>query len=209
MWNPNQFAVVNPGQPVDLFQPQYDRVNIGTTVTGDYVLFANAKGASGITLIRGAATASVTKTDRDTSMTNSGVLPSKEFTCMGVNWGMAYASSATNLGTPAIDRRLVACNGYMRFRVVDADILILPLIAIPCLNPIMAVAATFTSATDLAIYSEACGGAGQAIYRLPVPITIQKNNNFNVTLTFDGTTTLTTSSDIYVFLHSFTRRPGQ
>src|SRR5207237_8695046 len=67
-FNMNAFSVVNPNAPVDIFQPQYDRVNLATSVTGDYALFAQLNGKSGVTLIRAAATATVTKTDRDTSM---------------------------------------------------------------------------------------------------------------------------------------------
>jgi len=205
-FNMSRFGVSNPNAPVDLFQPQWDRTEFGTTVTGDYALFSIPKGQTA-TLIRGATSGSYVKTDRDTSMQTAGFSPAKAFMAMGISIALIPASLATNIYTAPVDRRLLTSNGYMKISVIDASVFILPMIAIPLLNPVVAASSGDTGSLN---YWEAPGGGQNAsLYRLPVPITIGRNENFSCILTYDGTTTITTVHDIYVFLHTFMRRPGQ
>jgi hypothetical protein len=202
----SQFDVVNVNRPVDLFQPQYDRANFAVTTTGDTSFFSVPKGQAA-TLVRAAVTGSYVKTDRDTSMQTAGVAPAKAFMAMGISIAYMPASLATNVFTAQVDRRLMSANLYMKINVVDASVFVLPLIAIPLLNPVIALAGGETTGS---VYAEAPGGGPIAsLYRLPTPITIGANRNFSCTVTTDGTLTITTSHDMYVFLHTFMRRPGQ
>lgn len=188
--------------PEDLWQPLYDRVNITTSVPSALGFFATSKGQSA-TLITGTSAGTKVKTYRDTNIENSNVVPTKMFKIVGVSVG--YVHSNTLLTTNSQDRSLIRNGGYIQFRIVDKDILFLPLIFIPETNPIISASSTATATT---INSEA-GGGGQNVpmYRFPVPITLNPYENFTSQVNFDGTITLGATMDMYLILHAYMRRP--
>lgn len=119
-----------------------------------------------------------------------------------VGISMAYIHTAAGTVTNNNDRDLIRNNGYLTFRIVDKDILFLPLIAIPELNPVLSTTATGNNAI--------AGGGGNNVpmYKFPIPITLNPYENFQVNMTFDGgTTTITTTLDVAVVLQGFMRRP--
>ena len=189
--------------PEDLWQPLFDRVNIATTVPAENSFFAVPKGQAA-TLTRGTTTASVTKTARDTNLSNAAVVPAKMFKVMGLSLAYVHGTVANNDTNPN-DRSLFRGNAYFSWEIIDKTILTLPVIAIPELNPITGVSTVENATTVVADCGG--GGPGTALYRFPVPLVLMPYENFSVTIKVDGTVTLTTTMDVYVFLHAFMRRP--
>lgn len=186
--------------PEDLWQPLYDRVNLPVSLTGSINFYSSPKGQSA-TLIRGTSASSVVKTLRDTNMESANVVPTKLYKFVGIN--IAFVHSSKSAATNAADRALVRDGGYIRLRIVDKDLLILPLLCIPELNPISAVSTTATAST---IFGEV-GGGRASMYKFPVPITLQPYETFTVALEFDGTSTLSNTLDLYMVLQAYMRRP--
>jgi len=122
---------------------------------------------------------------------------------VGISIGFAHEDEGE--AANASDRDKIRTGGYFHFRIVDKDILYLPLVCIPEVNPISAVATTATSTTIIAC----AGGGGQNVpmYRLPVPITLEPYQNFLVEMLFDGTVTTTKAVDVILILQGFMRRP--
>jgi len=176
--------------PEDLYQPLYDRVNIATTVA-DASFFSVPRGQSA-TLITMATGASKTKTYRDTNMDTAGVVPTKMFKFIGISWACVHSDrdGAAN----AQDREYVRDGGYLQFKIVDKPILYLPLVALPELTPMVALTSTAQNALA------GGGGSGVSMYRLPVPITLNPFENFEVTFKFDGTITIANTVDVYLML---------
>lgn len=199
-----QYKTQRADLPEDLWQPLYDRVNIATTVPAQSAFFSVPKGQSA-TLITGTATASISKSYRDTNIETANVVPTKMFKFVGISLGFVHVSQAA--ATNPVDRAMVQQAGYLQFRIVDKDLLFIPLIAIPVLNPYAGVATTANATTINADN----GGAGQGVgmYKLPIPITLNPYENFSVTLNFTtaATVTLSNTLDLYVMLQGFQRRP--
>ena len=188
--------------PEDLWQPLYDRANIATSVPSQVSFFSTPRGQQA-TLIRGTSASSVSKTFRDTNMENANVVPTKMFKFVGISWAIVHSSR--NAATNAVDRELIRDGGYLHFRIVDKDLLYLPLIQLPELNPMTAVSTTATS-TTINAYAGG-GGANIPMYKLPIPITLNPFENFTLTLNFDGSITLSNTLDIYIILQGYMRRP--
>jgi len=188
--------------PEDLWQPLYDRVNVATTVPSALGFYATARGASA-TLITATTAASKVKTFRDTNIENANVVPTKMFKLVGVS--IAFVHSDPDAPLNSQDRNLLRNGGYLQLRIVDKDILYLPLITIPELNPIISAATTVNATT---INAEA-GGGGQNVpmYKFPIPITINPYENFTTQVNFDGTITIGATLDMYLFMHAYMRRP--
>ena len=197
------FRTQRTEEPEDLWQPLYDRVNVTTAVPGSVAFFANARGQTATLITGTAAAASKTKTYRDTNMENSNVVPTKMFKFIGLSVGIVHRTKTAI--TNAADRELVMEGGYVQFRIVDKDILFLPLIAIPLINPISAMATTVTATS--AIATNPGGGEGIAMYRFQIPITLNPYENFTVQFVYDGSITLSNSLDMYCILQGFQRRP--
>lgn len=199
-----QYRTQRAENPEDLWQPLYDRVNVAatTTVATPISFFGTPKGQSATLITGTAAAAAKSKTYRDTNMENSGVVPTKLFKFTGISLAFVhrYRSGANSDGNAA-DRAMILDGGYLQVRIVDKDLLFLPLLAIPVLDPIAGVSGTSNFATNPG------GGAGVAMYKLPIPITLNPFENFSVTMNFDGTITTSYSVDMYVFLQGFMRRP--
>ncbi len=187
--------------PEDLWQPLYDRVNVATTVPTSLGFFANPQGQT-VTLITNTTTsATVVKSYRDTNIQNANVVPTKLFKFVGISLGFVQIPTAAATATHEFDRELVIQGGYMQFKIVDKDILYLPLMGMPIINPIASTTATNTSSWSPG------GGQGNVMYKLPIPITLNPYENFQVVLYWPNGATLTNTLDLYVFLHGFMRRP--
>ena len=187
--------------PEDLWQPMYDRANYPAAGTSEIGFFATPRGQSA-TLITAGSAASKVKSYRDTNNENANVVPTKMFKIVGMSIGFVHSSytAATN----ADDRAKVRDGSYFQFRIVDKDILFLPTIFIPEVNPIMAASTTVTATT---ISSAVSGGGGASLYKFPIPITINPYENFSISLKVDGTVSVTNTLDVYVVLHAYMRRP--
>ena len=171
----------------------YDRCHFVTGTT-QLAFFAVQRGGTA-TLVTFAASAAKTKTYRDTNIDNANVVPTKLFKFVGMS--IAFCSENEDHLNNSLDRNKIRNGGYFTFRIVDKDILHLPMIAIPEVNPII----FGTAPTGCAV------GLYQGIYRFPVPITLNPYENFSVTLDFDTSITVTSAHDIYVIMHAFMRRP--
>ena len=146
-------------------------------------------------MITFAASAAKTKTYRDTNIDNANVVPTKLFKFVGMS--VAFCHQTEGIPDNPIDRDKIRNGGYFTFRIVDKDILHLPMLSIPEMNP-------FVIGTSL------CGaavGLYQGVYRFPVPITLNPYENFSVSLDFDTSITVNNPVDIYVIMHAFMRRP--
>lgn len=190
--------------PEDLWQPLYDRVNIATTVPSSLGFFSNAQGQTA-TLILATGAGSVVKGYRDTNIQNSNVVPTKLFKFVGISIGFVQVPTSAANATNILDRDLILQGGYLQFKIVDKDILYTPLINLPTINPYAAVSTTANNTNFVA--SNPGGGQGNLMYRLPIPITLNPYENFQVLVSWPQTTTLTTTMDMYVFLQGFMRRP--
>lgn len=188
--------------PEDLWQPLYDRVNYAAGGANTLSFFSIPRGQSA-TLITAGSAAAKAKTYRDTNMENAGVIPTKMFKFVGISWAMVHLTPATP--TNPADRDKLREGGYLHFRIVDKDLLYLPLIAMPECNP--QIAMSTTAATTTMIGGAGGGGANVPMYKLPIPITLNPYENFSLALNWDGTVTLTNAVDVYVILHGYMRRP--
>jgi hypothetical protein len=188
--------------PEDLWQPLYDRVHYPAAGSSELSFFSTPRGQSATLIVAGAAGAKV-KSYRDTNNENANVIPTKMFKIVGVS--LAYIHVISGVITDVNDRAAVREGSYLEFRIVDKDIIHLPVVAIPELNPIVAVATTATTST---MYSSV-GGGGQNVpmYKFPIPITINPYENFTVSMKLDGTVTTTSALDVVLILHAFMRRP--
>jgi hypothetical protein len=140
-------------------------------------------------------------------MDSAAVATTKLFKVVGVSLGFvhgtyAIASSSTN----EADRATVLNAGYIQFRIVDKDILYLPLKAFPLIDPTVALASTANNATIAS--ASAGGGPSIPMLKLAIPVTINPFENFLFNMNFDAAPALANTLDMYVFLHSYMRRPG-
>lgn len=188
--------------PEDLWQPLYDRANYAAAGSTELSFYSVPKGQTA-TLITAGSAATKTKTFRDTNMENANVVPAKMFKFVGVS--ISFMHVTQNAITNSDDRANIRDGAYFSLRIVDKDILFLPLLAIPETNPIGGVSTTATNASMNAV----AGGGGQNVpmYRFPIPITINPYENFTVAIKLDGTVTITNTLDVGLILHGFMRRP--
>lgn len=209
--------------PEDLWQPLYDRTSIVGSAAGvvpsSVSFFSVPKGqtaaliqtqtATTLTNANTGATVSKTKTYRDTNMDSANVVPTKMFKFVGIS--IAFVHNVKGAIPNGAEREMILTGGYFQFRIVDKDLLFLPLIALPELNPVVSAfgagGATAGALGSSAAHAGSGGGVGIPMYKLPVPITLNPYENFSVTMSFDGTITLANALDMYVILHGFMRRP--
>jgi len=185
--------------PEDLWQPLYDRVNYPALGVNALSFFSVARGQAANLIVGGAVVAGKIKTYRDTNMENSNVVPTKMFKFVGIS--LAFVHQTEGAVTNAVDRDIIRSGSYLLFRIVDKDILYLPLVALPEVNPYIIAGAAATLG--------AAGGGGQNVpmYRLPIPITLNPYENFNVTINIDGVVAASFAVDVYVMLQGYMRRP--
>lgn len=191
--------------PEDLWQPLYDRVNYAVGGANQASFYAVPKGQSA-TLLSTYTAATFTwaaaakgKTYRDTNIENSNVVPTKLFKTVGISWGIFH--SVLNAAGNAADREVIRQGGFLQFRIVDKDIIFLPLSLIPEVNPMIV-------STQTAVNAYA-GGGGQNVpmYKFPIPITLNPYENFLVLMQFDNSPAVTNTLDIQCVLHAYMRRP--
>lgn len=189
--------------PEDLWQPLYDRMDYPAAGTNSLAFFSVPQGQS-TTLIRAGATGTFAKTYRDTNMQNANVIPTKLFKFVGISLGFCHEDEGEDAN--ASDRDKIRSGGYLQFRIVDKDILFLPLVALPEVNPFV----TASSITATILGAAGGGGANVPMYKLPINITLNPYENFNFNLFWDSgaaPVTVTKAVDIYVILQGFMRRP--
>lgn len=151
--------------PEDLWQPLYDRVNYAAAGANQISFYAIPKGQNATLLSTYTAAtatwvaAAKSKTYRDTNIENANVVPTKLFKTVGISWGMFH--SVINATLNAADREAIRQGGFLQFRIVDKDIIFLPLSLIPEVNPMVA-----TTANGANGYA---GGGGQNVpmYKFP------------------------------------------
>ena len=170
----------------------YDRCHFVTGTT-QLAFFAQQRGSIA-TLVTSEASAAKVKSYRDTNIDNANVVPTKLFKFVGMS--IAWCSGSENHVNNSFDRGKIRNGGFFTFRIVDKDILHLPMIAIPELNPL--IYGTGVNSAAVGLY--------QGIYRFPVPITLNPYENFSVSLDFDTAITVSSDQDIYVILHAFMRK---
>ncbi len=189
--------------PEDLWQPLYDRVNYVSATTTTIAFFANPKGSIASLITGIAAAANKTKDYRDTNMENANVVPTKMFKFVGIS--IAFINQIPGTVTDAQDRDRLRYNGFFRFRIVDKDLLFLPLVALPEVNPFVVGASTANNVTIIG--TAGGGGMNVPMYKLPIPITLNPYENFTVEMNWPTAVTLTNSIDMYVILQGYMRRP--
>lgn len=198
-----QYRTQRAEMPEDLWQPLYDRVNYPAAGTSALGFFSSSRGQTATllsTVTAGVWTAAAkVKTFRDTNIENSNVVPTKMFKVVGCSVGMLSANqNSTNVTR---DREIIRGGSYLQFRIVDKDIIFLPLITIPEMNPVVTATANSINGT--------AGGGGQNVpmYKFPIPITINPYENFTVQLNVDNSPPIDQTMDIYLMLHAYMRRP--
>ena len=205
-----QFRTQRAELPEDLWQPLYDRAHWDAPGLTTVNWFAISRGQSTELFTTHAAvgtwsTASRAKTFRDTNIENSNVVPTKMFKIVGVSLGYIHIDNAIAVTRNTSDREAVKSGGYLTFRIVDKDIIFLPLITIPEVNPVTGVATT-ANATTLSASSSG-GGQNVPMYKFPIPITINPYENFTVSANFDSGLVTNGDMNIYLILHAYMRRP--
>lgn len=203
--NAQGFRTQRAELPEDLWQPLYDRVNYPNTGATQLSFFSTPIGQTA-TLITGIGTAATKVKDyRDTNMQNANVVPTKLFKFVGIS--IAFINQIPGDKDNAADRDRVRNNAYLKFRIVDKDILYLPLVCIPEVNPLIVGSTTENATTILGT----CGGGGQNVpmYKLPIPVVLNPYENFSVDIMLSAAVSLKSnySMDIYVILQGFMRRP--
>lgn len=203
--NAQGFRTQRAELPEDLWQPLYDRANYPNAGTTQLSFFSTPIGQSS-TLITGVGTAAAKVKDyRDTNMQNANVVPTKMFKFVGIS--LAFINQVPGDPDNAADRDRVRNNAYLRFRIVDKDILYLPLVCLPEVNPLIVGSTTATSTTILG--SAGGGGMNVPMYKLPIPVTLNPFENFSVDILLSAAVSLKSSysMDIYMILQGFMRRP--
>lgn len=205
--NAQAYKTQRADSPEDLWQPLYDRVNVAnaTTIGSQVAYFSIPLGQAAPLIVGTAINLTKVKTYRDTNMNSANVVPTKLFKFVGISMAIVHATRQS-LTNPA-DADLIMDGGYFQFRIVDKDLLFLPLLNFPLLNPVGALSTTANNTTTSA--NQYGGGAGIVMYKLPINITLNPYENFQATMNFDtaATLTLTLATDMYCVMQGFQRRP--
>lgn len=196
--------------PEDLWQPLYDRVNYPAAGATSLSFFSVQRGGNA-TLITGVAAAAAKAKDyRDTNMENANVVPTKMYKFVGISLAFINQIPGTVgalTANDAADRDRVRNNAWFTLRIVDKDLLFLPLVCIPEVNPFTVASTVVNNSSVLGT----AGGGGQnvAMYKLPIPITLNPYENFTCQINLSAAVALSgaQSMDIYVILQGFMRRP--
>jgi hypothetical protein len=206
--NAQAYATQNHASPEDLFQPIYDRVNYAAGGTNQLSLFSQPQGAF-VTLNVGGAAAVKNKSYRDTNMETAGVIATKRFTIIGMAINYIPAQQAiANALTPRIgdDIMILKNGGYCEFRIGDKPLLYMPSNLIPESNPIAAIASTANNVTIMG--TGAAGAIPYPMMKFAIPVTINPQETFKFTMTFDGSPAISQATDIQVVFFAFMRRPS-
>lgn len=207
--NAQRYATQRPYSPEDLAQPLYDRINYPAAGATELRCFTQPLG-SVVTLNQaGVALATKTKSYRDTNMDNAGVVPTKRYTFTGLSINyvpLQQTYTAANTAAIGDDILRLMNGGYIEFRIVDKPLLYVPLNLIPSSNPINSISTTVNASTTMG--TGALAAIPFPMFKFAIPITLNPYENFSFIIRFDGTVTITQSTDIQVVLHAFMRRPS-
>lgn len=200
-----KYKTQRANMPEDYYQPLYDRANVATAIPSQVSFFAVPRGQSATLLTGTGAAASKVKTYRDTNMDSASVATTKLYKVVGIS--IAFCHQTKGVITNPADREIITNGGYLQLRIVDKDILYIPILMLPEVNPNMSIATTANNTTAIAAGSG--GGTGIPMFKLAIPVTINPFENFAFNFIFDsGITALTNTLDMYVFLHAYMRRPS-
>lgn len=196
-------------QRVDkLYQPIYDRVNYAAAGATSVNFFSVPIGGSA-TLIRAGTAATITKTRRDTNLSNQGVLPNEGFDWQGVAicyipLQQAVGAAATGDIIDDIDR--IRYGGYFTFKVLDNTLLEGPLFLLPSIASMAGVVST--TETSHSIVSAQPGiGDPRAAFWVTEKKFLPPNTGFSFAMNWDGTVSVTQTFDIYIILLGMKYRP--
>lgn len=180
-------------------QPLYDRVNLTTTALAERTFFSVPKGQA-TTLLTGITSGTKIKTARDTNIETAGINPTKAYKVVGMN--IAFVHDTSLITAPA-DREMVKNGTYLEFKIGDKYLLTLPTFCFPEVNPIVAFGREVTAGTV------SCSVTGNAnrVFPFQIPITLEPNVSFGITLKVDGTVPIATTMDMYVILWAYMERP--
>jgi len=207
----NLYRTQQPGNPEDLWQPIYDRVNYPAAGIFELSFFAIPLGQSA-TLITAGAAAAKAKTRRDTNLEQSGIIPDKQFLVQGISMTLIPLQQAVaTAGTGSIldDQAKLIFGGFMEIYLGDKPYEVLGLDLLPGTGILRGAVAT-TTATPFVMASGGGSGSGSAAdaYWLKIPLTIDPMQNFRVRMQWDGVVSLAQTFDIKLTLHGTMRRPG-
>ncbi len=199
--------VLDPLQKEFFRQPLYDRVNLGTSLTGDVNFFTTQNGGSA-TLIRYQTAASVTKTYRDTNLPSQSQDPNKDYMIYGIAMAIVAltrtpAANGVNL---RVDKDVIREGGALQIKIGGSkEIFRGPLILLPELN---GESSGSTTANNSTVY-------GSPVYqhryfpltdRLGTPFLLEKGTILQCIMTFDGTLTLQQNCDMWLVFDADIRR---
>lgn len=191
-------------------QPVYDRISLGTSLTGAFKWFTNPIGASQ-TVIRYETAAAVAKSLRDTNLVNAGVDQSKDYAFYGIGCALIpkthNPASQTYARSVRSDKDLIKEGGYLTLTLMGTKrVLELPMIMLPEMNAEQGVSATTTASTFY-------GGPSFSKNFYPLvnrdgePMAIPAGTSFGVEGVWDGTITLGQEFDMVIMFDADVRRP--
>lgn len=202
------YATMNVASPEDIWQPQYDRANYAAAGAATVSFFTVALGASA-TLLPGnsASAASKVKTYRDTNLQQPGVIPTKDFLCVG--FSVVYipaqqATTAANTSSIADDKMRLAYGGWLTFQLIDKPYLYLPLHLLGGLG-----GRYFSDATNVSGVGPVGLNESSPFWLFELPLLLRAYQTFVVTLTFDNSPALVQTFDIQFLMLGYLRRPSQ
>jgi hypothetical protein len=189
--------VTVPGTQDEIYAPLYDSILYPTAGLTQINFFSLPIG-QGVT---SAAGATGVKTEADTNMTNSGLLPKgNSFYCTGLEFNLIPGALPGNTGALATtgqnlnDVYAVARNGWFRFRIQNRDyVLDAPLGVAPPLNrlAVSSTPASVVTATTI-VQADYAAFAG-APYNI-VPVWIEANQAFAVQVNFPVAVAITANT---------------
>lgn len=200
-----KYSVTQGGKEV-ILQPFYDRVNLATATPASVSLFSQPIGAS-VTLIRAGATATVTKTPRDTNLRTSGVIQDKSIDVRAIQFILvplqqAAAGGATN--DISDDKATLYAHGWFEIVPGSKSRLQMSLLPFKFFDPDF----MSTTATTTTTWS-AAGVGGMMLSLGEDAILIERGIPFAFTVYFDGAPTLVQSFDLQAYLWAYAERPVQ
>lgn len=205
-----RFRTQRPEMPVDLWQIVYDRMNIASTVPASIRFFSIALGGS-TTLIRGTATGTFNKTERDTNWSTSGQDINAAYEIHGI--GKIYVplqQAPTAAATVSIpdDICKLDYNGYLNFKTNNVQHAVMPLSLIP--SPTSLRLSMATTATNSTMVSGGGVSSNKEWYMLQVPIVIEPGQTIEATLNWDTAASLTLAQtfDVYWIFAAYKRKPS-
>jgi len=192
-----QYDVLNPRITEFFGQPLYDTVNYAAAGQAQMNFFAIPRGQAAVltTAVGGAPAAGTIKSYRDTNLDVAGFTPDKRWEFVGMNFAFRRI---TDLVTDELDRKLIVGNTWWHFRIGDKDVLYIPTVFIPCVNP--------TQWTTWGATQVGAIGANAPIYMFTTPMVINPGERIAVQLEAPGNIAVTTTLDITVMLHGTMQR---